>query len=76
MHIRLILHSVLCNRLPPEAQGRAEIELLDLATLADLLAKLNIADMLYIVNGQFEQNLKRPLHDGDEVEVLLRLGGG
>ena len=76
MRIKVTLHSILRDRLPPDARGRTELEVPDGATLNDAVLQLAIPDVLYAVNGSIERNLERPLRDGDELDVFIRAAGG
>ncbi len=77
MQITLKLHSILRDYLPPEAKGKTTLTLPDGATAAYLLAHLNIDRQCSIlVNGQEIEDELRVLQDGDEVQMLMVLGGG
>ena len=75
--IYLHLYSILREKLPPEAQGQATLQMETGATLADLLEELHISRRVVIsVNGEHEINRSRELHDGDEVKVFSSISGG
>jgi sulfur carrier protein ThiS len=77
VQIKVILHSIYREKLPPEAKGKATIELPPGSTMGDALAHLNIAaEAVCAVNGQVERKRGRPLHEGDQIEVFMRMGGG
>ncbi len=77
MQITLNLHSILRDYLPPETKGKTTLALPDGATAAYLLAQLNIDRQCSIlVNGQEIEDDSRVLQDGDEVQMLMILGGG
>lgn len=77
MHIKIALYSTFREKLPPEARGRATLELPEGGTLADLLARLEIRTHVQCaVNGQLEGDRSRQLVDGDEVSVFRSAGGG
>jgi len=77
VQVVIVLHSVLRDKLPREAQGRGTLSLPVGATVADALTQVGVNDGLpCAVNGQIEPNRHRALADGDRVEVFVRLGGG
>ncbi len=77
MRIRVVLHSYLREKLPPETHGRAEIELPEGSTAADLFRMLGLPEnAAWAVNGRLERELARPLADGDEVRVFRQGAGG
>jgi sulfur carrier protein ThiS len=77
VHIKVVLHSIYREKLPPEAKGQATIELPSGRTVADALAHLDIPmEAVCAVNGQVERERARPLHEGDQIEVFVRMGGG
>jgi len=77
MIIHLQLYSILREKLPPEAQGRAELQLDEGATIADLLAKLDITRRVVIsVNGNHEENISIQLKDGDKIKIFSSISGG
>jgi sulfur carrier protein ThiS len=75
--INLQLYSILREKLPPEAKGRAELQLEAGTTLADLLQEFGITRRVVIsVNGEHETDRMRQLHDGDEIKVFSSISGG
>jgi len=76
MRIRVTLHSVLREKLPPEAKGQTQFVLPDGSTLSAVVTRLGMTDMVYAINGSVERNWERPLRDTDEVDVFVRAGGG
>lgn len=75
--INLQLYSILREKLPPEAEGRAVWQFPEGATLADLLAKLDISHRVVIsVNGEHETDRSREMHDGDEIKLFSSISGG
>jgi sulfur carrier protein ThiS len=77
MKVRVILHSYLRERLPPESKGRAEIELPPESCVADLFTQLGIATpVAWSLNGRLERDLSLKLQDGDEVRVFRPGSGG
>lgn len=77
MEIHLQLYSILREKLPKDAKGRAVLQLDEGATLADLLDKLGIERRVVIsVNGAHESDKSRRLHDGDVVKIFSSVSGG
>jgi sulfur carrier protein ThiS len=77
MRVSVVLHSVLADRLPEDAQGQATLDLPGGCTLVDALDRLGVSHtMLFTVNGRVEPALTRVLVDNDRIEVYVRLGGG
>lgn len=77
MHIKIVLHSIYREKLPPGAKGKATIELAPGSTVGDALARLGIApEALCTVNGEIERDRSRLLQEGDQIEVFVRIGGG
>ncbi len=77
MQIKVVLHSVLRDRLPKEANGQTELTLPENGTAADVFTQLKIPNSMWCaVNGSAEGDPSRPLRDGDVVDVFMRLGGG
>lgn len=79
MQIYVHLFSILRERLPPGGErGRATVMLAEGATIADLIAHLDITRRvrLVVVNGSQEKNHQRPLQDGDQVKLFPPMIGG
>lgn len=77
MEVHLQLYSILREKLPPEAKGRAVMQLDENASLADLLEELNITRRVVIsVNGEHETDRSRQLQDGDEIKIFSSISGG
>jgi thiamine biosynthesis protein ThiS len=77
LDIKLQLYSILREKLPPEAKGRAVLQMEEDATLADLLGELDISRRVVIsVNGDHESDRSRRLQDGDEVKIFSSISGG
>jgi sulfur carrier protein ThiS len=75
--VYLQLYSVLRDKLPPEAKGRAIYQLKDESTLRDLLDDLKITRKVVIsVNGTQITDKTYPLRDGDEVKIFSSISGG
>jgi sulfur carrier protein ThiS len=77
LEIHLQLYSILREKLPAEAKGRAVLQLDEGATLADLLNELGITRRVVIsVNTVHESDRLHPLKDGDEVKLFSSVSGG
>lgn len=77
LDIHLQLYSILREKLPPEAQGHATLQMEMESTLADLLDELHISRRVVIsVNGDHEPDRSRELHDGDDVKLFSSISGG
>jgi sulfur carrier protein ThiS len=77
LEIHLQLYSILREKLPPEAEGKAVWRLEEGTTLADLLEKLGISRRVVIsVNGNHETNRSRELKNGDVVQLFSSISGG
>lgn len=77
MEVHLQLYSILREKLPPEAKGRAVLQLDEGATLGDLLQDLNIERRVIIsVNDEHETDRSRRLKDGDTVRLFSSISGG
>ena len=77
MEIHLQLYSILREKLPIDAKGRAVLQLDEGATLADLLNELDIKRRVVIsVNGVHESDKSRQLRDGDAVKIFSSVSGG
>ena len=77
MHVDVRLHGILRDQLPPEAKGRARIELESGTTIGDLLEKLSIERRVVIaVNDEEQKDKTHVLRDGDQVAVFTVIGGG
>jgi molybdopterin converting factor small subunit len=71
------LYSILREKLPREARGRATLQLGDGATVEDLLAKLDIERNVVIsVNDEHARDTDRKLQDGDLVRIFSSVSGG
>jgi len=77
MKIQLELYSVLREKLPREARGQAALELRDGATVADVIAQLDITGNVVVsVNDVHDPARARALQDGDNVKMFSAVGGG
>ena len=77
MEIHLQLYSVLREKLPPESNGQAVLQMMEDASLSDLLGKLGITRKVVVsVNDAHEVDMSRRLQDGDKVKVFSSVSGG
>lgn len=77
VEVHVQLYSILCEKLPPEARGRAILQLGENPTVEDVLRELGIKRRVVIsVNGEYEPDRSRPLRDRDEVKVFSSVSGG
>ena len=77
MEIHVQLFSILREILPPEAKGQTVLNLEEEITLADLLDGLGIQRKVVVsVNGAYESDRSRQLHDGDNVKIFTAVSGG
>lgn len=77
LEIHLQLYSVLREKLPPEAEGQAVMQLKDGAILQDLLDRLDITRKVVIsVNEEHESDVSRRLQDGDKIKIFSSISGG
>lgn len=77
MIIRVILHSVLREKLPPEAGGKAELEFPEGSTLRDVIQRLDLPpNSAAAVNEQLDRDHNRVLQEGDVVRFFRPSGGG
>jgi len=77
MVIKILLYSVLREKLPPEKHGRTQLELPVEATVADVIAALEIpSNVVFSVNDKLECNIQRVLNDGDEIRFFRQSTGG
>ena len=75
MRVKVKLMGMLKDRSPEGDQ----LDLADDATIADVLAELNIdhqAIQAFSINGSIEREPSTKLSDGDELIVLPPVGGG
>ena len=77
MEIHLQLYSILREKLPSDSKGRTVLQMEENATLAELLAELDITRRVVIsVNGVHESDMSRQLQDGDQVKIFSSVSGG
>ena len=69
--IHLQLYSILREKLPPEANGKAVLQLKDGARLQDLLDDLDITRRVVVsVNENHEADMSLRLQEGDRVKIF------
>lgn len=77
MKIRVILHSYLRERLPPESKGRAVIDLPSGSRVADLFDLLGLPPQAaWSLNNSIQRDLNLELHENDELRVFRQGAGG
>jgi thiamine biosynthesis protein ThiS len=77
LEIHLQLYSILREKLPNDAKGRAVLQLDEGTTLADLLVELNInRRVVFSVNGVHITDEAHPLSNGDSVKIFSSVSGG
>jgi hypothetical protein len=77
MRIKVILHSVLREKLPPETKGRVELELPEGASVAQLFDQLDLpVHVSWALNGSLQRDRQIILQPGDEVRVFRQGAGG
>lgn len=77
MRVSVHLHGILRDRLPSEARGRTTLELLDGATVGDVLGTLGIERPVVVcVNGRTHVPKDHVLREGDQVMIYTPVGGG
>jgi hypothetical protein len=73
----IILHSILREKLPPEARGRAVLELADGARVVDVIQKLDLPEnALFALNEQMERDPRKVLRDQDNLRFFRTGAGG
>lgn len=77
MQVDVHLHGILRDHLPPDAKGRATINLEDGASVSDLLIQLGIKRRV-IITRHGNQKLEKThiLQDGDQISIFTVIGGG
>lgn len=77
MQVKVYLQGILRDHLPPEAKGRATVNLNDRATVGDLLAELGIKRQVVVaLNDDQDPEETHVLQDGDEIAIYTIIGGG
>jgi sulfur carrier protein ThiS len=77
IRVHVQLYSILREKLPPDANGLAVLQMDDGASLQDLLDEFDIKRRVVIsVNGEHETDLLRQLRNGDQVKLFSSISGG
>jgi sulfur carrier protein ThiS len=77
MKIQLELFSILREKLPREARGQTVLELSEGATVADIIAQLDITGNIVVsVNDVHDPERSQALKEGDNVKMFSSVGGG
>lgn len=77
MQVEVRLYSILRERLPPEAKGRAMVDLEQGATIANLLEAMEIdRNVVVSLNGRHERDHDQQLKPGDLVRLFSSVSGG
>jgi len=75
--VNVHLHGILRDQLPPDAKGRATINLEDGTSVGDLLTQLGIKRRVVIsLHGNQQLDKTYILQNGDEVSIFTVIGGG
>lgn len=77
MKIRVVLHSILREKLPLETNGRVDLDLPEDCTVLEVIRRLELPEhAVCAINGQIERSLYKVLQDGDEVHFFRPGAGG
>jgi hypothetical protein len=77
MKVSVTLHSFLREALPPEAKGKAVLELPEGAQVKDVVARLKLPDhALFALNDKLERDRELALKDGDSLRFMRSGAGG
>lgn len=77
IRVTVRLYNRLQRLLPPEADGRTELELSEGSVVKDVYGILGISRPYPIaLNGVIEKDPDRVLEDGDQISVFSPVGGG
>ncbi|HSM70019.1 MAG TPA: MoaD/ThiS family protein [Anaerolineales bacterium] len=77
MQINVKLFGILRDQLPATQKGKTQVELQDGASVADLLAHLNITRRVEVAVGDdIEADMDHILTNGDQVDIFTAIGGG
>jgi hypothetical protein len=77
LNCKIILYALLREKLPPEAHGRANIELPEGTTIRDVMTQFQLPEnSLCALNGQLERDLNCHIQDGDELRFFRASSGG
>ncbi len=77
MEVQVRLYSILREKLPAEARGRATLQLEEGTTVAAIIEQFEIERRVVVgVNGAYERDHLRQVQDGDEVTIFSAVSGG
>ncbi|HVN53483.1 MAG TPA: hypothetical protein VMT46_04060 [Anaerolineaceae bacterium] len=77
IRVSVVLYSILREKLPPEARGRATLELPVGSRVADLFRHLDLPETSpWALNGALERDKERVLQDGDQFQAFRQGAGG
>jgi sulfur carrier protein ThiS len=76
MIVKIILHSILREKLPPETGGKTQLTLPDGSTIRDVITLLGLPEpVMASLNTVLNRDLQSILNEGDELR-LFRPGAG
>ena len=77
MRVKVVLHSVLREKLPAKNKGRIELELPDGCTVAEVFKSLDLPEhVAWALNNSLQRDRQIVLQAGDEVRVFRQGAGG
>ena len=77
VEVHLQLYSILREKLPPEARGKAFLQLEEGATIDSILKEFGITRRVVVsVNSEHEPDKSRQLRDGDQIKIFSAISGG
>jgi sulfur carrier protein ThiS len=77
IHVKVILHSILREKLPPEARGQIQLELPDKSTTADVMRQLDLPEYVLVsINGVINRDRTTQVKEGDELRFFRPGAGG
>ena len=77
MNCKVILYAILRDKVPPEAQGRINIDMPDGSMIRDIITKLDLPiDCICTINEHIEKDIDRRVQDGDTLRFFLPSSGG
>jgi len=77
IQVRVRLHGILRDKLPPEAKGQVEQTLPPEASIQSVIDNLGLDGHLNAaVNEVVIDDFDHSLHDGDMIEIFLPVAGG
>jgi sulfur carrier protein ThiS len=77
LEVQVRLYSILREKLPAEARGRATLQLEEGTTVAAIIEQFEIERRVVVgVNGAYERDHSRPVQHGDKVTIFSAVSGG